>query len=137
MNALPRTKIDRLTISGFKSIKHLQGFELKDLNVLIGSNGSGKSNFISYFSMLRAVVEGRLKHWSRKHGSADRILTFGAKETKWLDSVIVSSQFAYTFNLESSVNGDLVFSRECFDFVANSCKRHPPLMQCFATNWKA
>ena len=40
------SKLDKLTIKGFKSIKSLEDFELKDLNVLIGGNGAGKSNFV-------------------------------------------------------------------------------------------
>ncbi|CAH9017627.1 hypothetical protein NURINAE_00464 [Candidatus Nitrosacidococcus sp. I8] len=36
-----RQPINRLTIKGFKSIKTLEQFELKNLNVLIGANGSG------------------------------------------------------------------------------------------------
>nr|CAA6829172.1 MAG: Unknown protein [uncultured Thiotrichaceae bacterium] len=47
-----RNPIDRLTIRGFKSIQRLDDFPLNDLNVLIGANGAGKSNLVSYFSML-------------------------------------------------------------------------------------
>lgn len=36
-----------LTVRGFKSIRELEDFELRGLNVLIGANGAGKSNFIS------------------------------------------------------------------------------------------
>ena len=42
-------RIDRITIEGFKSIRNLDGFQLKKINVLIGSNGAGKSNFVSFF----------------------------------------------------------------------------------------
>ncbi len=45
--------LDKLTIKGFKSIKTLEDFELSSLNVLIGGNGVGKSNFIDFFRMLR------------------------------------------------------------------------------------
>ena len=37
--------LDKISIKGFKSIKELAGFELGNLNVLIGGNGAGKSNF--------------------------------------------------------------------------------------------
>ncbi len=43
------TSLDKLTIKGFKSIRELVDFELKNLNVVIGGNGSGKSNLISFF----------------------------------------------------------------------------------------
>ncbi len=40
--------LDKLTIKGFKSIQKLEDFELADLNVLIGGNGAGKSNFTDF-----------------------------------------------------------------------------------------
>jgi predicted ATPase len=41
--------IKKLTIEGFKSIRKLEDFELRSLNVLIGANGAGKSNFVGFF----------------------------------------------------------------------------------------
>ena len=38
--------IRTITIRGFRSIAELKELELKPLNVLIGANGSGKSNFL-------------------------------------------------------------------------------------------
>ena len=48
--------LDKLTIKGFKSIEALENFDLTNLNVLIGGNGAGKSNFIDFFRMLRAMM---------------------------------------------------------------------------------
>ncbi len=39
-------QLDRIKIKGYKSIKECD-LNLKSLNVLIGCNGAGKSNFIS------------------------------------------------------------------------------------------
>jgi predicted ATPase len=39
--------IDKITLKGFKSIRSLEDFELGPVNVLIGANGSGKTNFVS------------------------------------------------------------------------------------------
>lgn len=38
--------IKKISINGFKSIRELHEFELRDLNIIIGANGSGKSNFV-------------------------------------------------------------------------------------------
>ena len=65
--------IDSLQIKGFKSIQSLD-IELKSMNVLIGSNGSGKSNFVSYFRMLSHLIEGRLATWVNQQGGAIFIL---------------------------------------------------------------
>ena len=50
------THLDKITIRGFKSIKTLENFELGDLNVLVGANGAGKSNFIELFRIISAMM---------------------------------------------------------------------------------
>ena len=46
--------IEELTIIGFKSIRGLENFKMRDLNVLIGSSAAGKSNFVSFSRRMRA-----------------------------------------------------------------------------------
>ncbi len=111
-----RKRIDYLTIAGFKSIRHLKRFSLNQLNVLIGANGTGKSNFVSYFRMLGEMIEGRLQLWTRNQGSADRILSFGVKETKKLSSTVEFGLNSYQFNLEASVAGEFTFVEESLLF---------------------
>lgn len=109
-----QTKIDYLTIKGFKSIKRLERFPLGNLNVLIGSNGAGKSNLLSFFQMLREMAAFRFRFWVRKQGGADRILSFGVKETAASESVIELGDLQYRFRLEGAVVGDIFFSDESF-----------------------
>jgi predicted ATPase len=45
-------KLKTVTLRGYKSISVLEDFELRNLNVLIGANGAGKSNFIGIFKLL-------------------------------------------------------------------------------------
>lgn len=106
------SKIDTLTIRGFKSIRQLDKLALNDLNVLIGANGVGKSNFISYFRMLHELVEGRLQVWTSKQGGADRVLCYGVKETQSLQTVIRFGNNGYLADLEPTVDGSFTFSNE-------------------------
>ena len=76
--------IEWITIEGFRSIKSVQRLELKSINIVIGSNGSGKSNFIAVFDFLNAVREGRLKEYVGRAGGANSVLHFGAKQTPQL-----------------------------------------------------
>ncbi|MBK8453916.1 MAG: AAA family ATPase [Thiofilum sp.] len=108
--------IEYLTIKGFKSIKQLERFPLRELNVLIGANGSGKSNFISYFRMLSELVEQRLQSWVAKQGGADRVLSFGVKETSKIESFILFGLNGYKFTLEPDFIGDFFFSTEALYF---------------------
>ena len=105
-------KIDALTIHGFQSIKKLDNFPMRDLNVLIGANGAGKSNFVNYFRMLSALVEQRLQVWVSKQGGSDRLLTFGVKETSEIYSKIEFEPFTYKFQLEPTIDDEFIFSKE-------------------------
>lgn len=104
--------IKHLTIKGFMSIREMERFPLYGLNVFIGSNGAGKSNLMTYFHMLGEMVEGRLQKWTRIKGSADRIMSFGVKETTRLESFIEFALNGYMFSLEPTVEGGFSFAKE-------------------------
>lgn len=108
----PRKPIGRLTIRGFKSIRNLDDFELGNLNVLIGPNGSGKSNLISFFHMLGEYVRKRLQIWTRKQGGANRIVTYGVKETGQLVSQIRFGNYGYHFELHPTNDDSFVIVDE-------------------------
>lgn len=108
--------IQTLSIKGFKSIQKMGSFLLSDLNVLIGANGSGKSNFVAYFRMLHELVEQRLQVWTSKQGGADRILTFGVKETARIESSIRFGANGYDIVLEPTPEGGFTFSKEAIYF---------------------
>jgi predicted ATPase len=55
------SSVKSITIIGYKSIRSLREFQLRNLNVLIGANGSGKSNFIGFFRLLNAMYEQQLE----------------------------------------------------------------------------
>ncbi|MDR2031570.1 MAG: hypothetical protein LBP86_04785 [Azoarcus sp.] len=107
-----KNPISQLSIHGFKSIRGLPDFELGRLNVLLGANGAGKSGFVSYFRMLGEMVEGRLQKWTKQQGTADRIVSFGIKETERIGSFIQFGLNGYKFVLDTTVDGGFVFSEE-------------------------
>ena len=79
---MPPNALDYITIRGFKSIASIEELHLKSCNVLIGANGSGKSNFIGVFEFLRAIREGNLQDYVIKAGGAEKVLHFGSKNTR-------------------------------------------------------
>ena len=103
--------IDKLAIKGFKSLQDVE-LELGRLNVLIGPNGAGKSNLISYFDMLRRLVEEDLQLWTGEEDGADRVLTFGSKATPLLKSCIQFGANAYQFALTRTRADRFVFASE-------------------------
>lgn len=79
---MKKHEIDYISVRGFKSISVIEKLYLGPINIIIGANGSGKSNFLGVFSFLHAIREGRLNNYVREAGGAENILHFGSKTTK-------------------------------------------------------
>lgn len=102
--------LSKVVIKGFKSIKECD-LDLKNLNVIIGANGAGKSNFISVFEMLQKILAGDLSSYALKKGISP--LLYNGKETT--ESISAEFHFGsnlYSFELEWTDNDSLVFRKE-------------------------
>ena len=104
--------IKKLTIEGFKSIQKLENFELRSLNVLIGANGAGKSNFVRFFWLLREMIEQRLQRAITTEGGADACLYLGPKITQQLVAKLYFGKNGYEFALAPTVDNRMVFVEE-------------------------
>ncbi len=82
-----RTRLDTITIKGFKTIRELVDFRPGPLTVLIGPNGAGKSNFISFFRVLKylAVDPFSLQRHVGQQGGASKLLHDGPAITREID----------------------------------------------------
>ena len=81
VDLMPSNSLDYITIQGFKSIASIEKLPLRPINIVIGANGSGKSNFIGVFDFLHEIRAGRLRDYVAKAGGADKVLHFGSKAT--------------------------------------------------------
>ncbi len=111
--------IKSLSISGYKSIRSLDSLPLGSLNVLIGANGAGKSNFISFFRFLREIVEQRLQLTVAKEGGIDRLLYLGLKETRSIQASVRFGSNGYDFTLEPTADDRAVFETESTYFMGD------------------
>lgn len=107
--------IDYLEIKGYKSIKNLE-LAMKPINILIGSNGVGKSNFVSFFKLINAIFNLRLQKFVQEE-KADNLLYFGRKTTENLFGKLIfnsgnNNNNAYYFNLIQTKEGGLFFDKE-------------------------
>ncbi len=107
--------IDYIQIEGFKSIKKME-LELKPINILIGSNGSGKSNFISFFKLINAIFSTALQQYVAEERT-DNLLYFGRKHTKRIFGKMIFTKDAlnnnaYLFDLAQTTEGGLYLQRE-------------------------
>ena len=104
--------LDKLTIRGFKSIRQLEDFEFKNLNVLIGANGGGKSNLISFFRMLQAIINGNLDSYIRGSGGISALLFNGRKATRSLEFSTRFGPRGYRFKIKPGPSEDWALTDE-------------------------
>lgn len=102
--------LHNIKIKGYKSIRALD-LKLNPINILIGSNGVGKSNFISFFKLLNNIYEQRLQQYSLKSG-IDNLLYYGRKNTTEITAYLDFGNNAYEFVLYPSEEGTFFIGKE-------------------------
>jgi len=112
-------RLTRLEIYGYKSIKSLD-LELKSLNIIIGANGVGKSNFISFFKFMKKIVDKDLQLYVAQQGGANKILHFGTKKTDSLQFSLHFPPNQYSCTLIPNYNDGLIFKEEIVYFTKNN-----------------
>ncbi|EJU29651.1 MULTISPECIES: AAA family ATPase [Capnocytophaga] len=68
-----------LHLTGYKTFKNIQ-LDLSPINILIGANGSGKSNFISFFELLNRLYNRSLREYIALKGGEDKMLFRGKRD---------------------------------------------------------
>jgi predicted ATPase len=115
-------------LKGFKSIKALD-LELRPLNVLIGANGAGKSNLVSFFKMLNEMMGARLQTYIAESGRAQSVLHYGPKRTPQMESTLefATEQGLNTYHQRLfHIAGDtLAFAEETLDFKKHDWQGPP------------
>jgi predicted ATPase len=118
-------QLKRLRLKGYKTIRDLgeEGLEFRPLNVLIGANGSGKSNLISFFRMLSWMVgntTGKLQEYVGRFGPASLLLHSGPDVTRDISATLTLTTDRgdndYDFRLAYASGDRLIFTEEQFRF---------------------
>lgn len=102
--------MDYIEVEGYKSIKKAR-IELKLINILIGANGSGKSNFLSFFEFLNKLYQQKLTEYVNISGGTEKFLHKGGKVTDKISAKIKFGLNDYSFEINNGLNG-FVFTRE-------------------------
>ena len=114
--------IRTLSIEGFKSIRKLETLELRSLNVLIGANGAGKSNFVDFFRLLRAMADENLAGFVNRQGGADGFFYLGPRTTPKIKAQLRFGDNEYKFELEPSAHNEMVIAEEAFRYLGGKAK---------------
>lgn len=113
---IPRHKLQSLRIEGFKSIGKEQEITFGDINVMIGANGVGKSNLVSFFQLLYYLTINKLQFGIGKQGYADSILYYGSQKTDRFSATLKFEDNLwddeYSFALTYANRGLMMFAYE-------------------------
>ena len=118
------TYLKELSLAGFRSYNNdLQQnhIVLKDINIVIGANGAGKSNLISFLEMVSFMMTSGLRTYVAKQGGAQSLLYFGSLTEQIEGKLTITSDKEekidiYSFALEPSATNQLFFSREEMEY---------------------
>ena len=120
-----RNKLAAITLRGFKTIKDLESFKPRPLTVLIGPNGVGKSNFISFFRMMGWMLSdpGNLQLYIGQQGGAGKLLHDGSGMTREIEAELTIQTDVgddeYFFRLVFAAGDTLIFADERYRFSRN------------------
>lgn len=117
--------LESITLKGYKSIRTLEQFPLAPLNVLIGANGSGKSNFISAFNLLHQIVSEHLQTFVGQQGGAENLLYFGKKNTDQIEISLKFGKNGYRAVLIPAANDTLIFGDEQIQIQSQRINQQP------------
>ena len=117
----PTPRISRVSIQGFRSLADVRIEDLPAVSVLIGANGSGKSNLIHFFEMLSWMLKARrLAEFVGKHGGgSDQLFGGSDATTRMRAGLRVETDHGtneYEFALAYAQPDSLIFTEEKFRF---------------------
>lgn len=121
--------LERIVVKGYKSIREAD-ITLRPINVLIGANGAGKSNFVSLFHFVNHLASGNMQIYVARAGGADQILHYGRKTTEQLSVELWFVQEkdlanGYECTLVPTADDLLVFRDEAVYFHNRSMYERP------------
>jgi predicted ATPase len=119
MDPFPSRRLQEISLSGYKSIRELKAFPMsRGLNVLIGANGAGKTNFIRFFELLGHIFDTNkgLQNYVAGRGRADAFLFRGMKATPELVAHLKFGRNEYKFTLRAADDRSLFFAQESAPF---------------------
>ncbi len=104
-------QLERIKIERYRSIKSLD-LGLRDINVLVGPNAAGKSNFARFLRLLKELANENLTMHVRQSGDVESILYYGQKATSALTGKIQLDANGYLFELVPTEDGRVTFKEE-------------------------
>lgn len=123
----PFIKMDYIQLSGYKTLKNIH-LKLAPINILIGANGSGKSNFMSFFDFLNRLYNRSLREYIALKGGENKILFQGKKVTDEISFEVAFDEMCQYKVLLKWGDNSFVFNKEeiiCQDNTVSVANFYP------------
>lgn len=126
-----KLKLNEISLTGYKSIDSEQKIPINDdVTIMIGANGVGKSNIISFFQMLGFSITGSLQRYVAEHGFANSFLHYGSKQTPSMSARLAfsdeQSKDEYFFRLTHAAGDVLIYTEETLCILQDNKKYKEP-----------
>ncbi len=115
------TYLKSIAVAGYRSYGNnleQNRIDLNKINIIIGANGAGKSNLISFLEMVSFMMTRGLRIYTARQGGAQSLFYFGTKQTEQIRGELQihdadgRKEDIYSFGLEHSVTDQLFFAWE-------------------------
>ena len=117
--------LKRLSLAGYRSYDNdfeKNTMDFQKLNIIIGANGAGKSNLVSFLEMISYMMTRGLRSYVSRQGGGNSLMYFGPKNTDQIrGELLLEDQSGgktdrYSFALELSAANQLFFAEEKMEY---------------------
>ncbi len=121
---MARAALQRVSLAGYRSYNNdleQNKIDFHNINIIIGANGAGKSNLVSFLEMVSYMMTRGLRGYVAKQGGTQPLLHFGAKRTEQLQGKLTindedddDEEYTYSFTLERAASDQLFSPGRCW-----------------------
>ncbi len=103
--------MESIKIKGYKSLKNVE-VKLLPITILIGANGAGKSNFLSFFEFLDYLYNQKLQEYIGLRGGIRKFLFNGVEPADSISTHIVFDDGLNAYSVEISPSETILWLRK-------------------------
>jgi len=125
-------RLTKLSLKGFKSIKETDPpIKFGPLTMMVGANGSGKSNLLSFFALLNHLTQDSLQKYVSLNGGPETFLHYGVRTTSQIEARVEfetdrgTNTYDFALAFAKGIREELIFTRESLDFRSHDRAPNP------------
>jgi predicted ATPase len=111
-------KVNKIRIKNLRSLKDTQEIDMKQVNILVGSNSSGKSTFLRLFPLLKQSFNKRINGPILWAGDVDDYVDFGSFKDA-LNNNAYEKEIAFSFEMDVNFKPEFIFVNNRIGNITN------------------